>query len=202
MQIPATLLVGSVLAAATALFAAGCAVRESTATEDVGAIQLTDLDGQPRTLWASAGDAATVVIFTRTDCPISNRYAPDIRALYERFHSHSVAFYLVYVDPRQSPDEIRAHLAEYEYPCPALRDPEHRLVAATGATVTPEAVVFDAEHRKTYRGRIDDLNAELGLSRSAANTHDLADAIAATLAGKVVAEPVTEAVGCTIADLK
>ena len=68
--------------------------------------------------------------------------------------------------------------------------------------MTPEAVVFDADRKIAYRGRIDDLNADLGNARSAATKHDLADAIEATLAGQPVAEPVTKAVGCYIEDLK
>lgn len=165
-------------------------------------IHLLDLDGLPHDLEPADHEAFTVVVFTRTDCPISNRYAPEIRQLYERFHPRGVGFYLIYVDPREQPDAIRAHLKEYEYPCLALRDPEHTLVAATGATVTPEAVVFDADRKIAYRGRIDDRNAAIGQSRSVTTKHDLADAIEATLAGQPVAEPVTKAVGCYIADLK
>lgn len=192
-------LLGPVIAIAIALVLIGCA---KNVDRPPLTLQLLDLDDQPRELWQPDREGLTVVIFTRTDCPISNRYAPDVRELYERFHPRGVEFYLVYVDPRETPDAIRAHLTEYEYPCPALRDPEHALVAATGVTVTPEAVVFDTDQRITYRGRIDDLNAELGTARSAASQHDLADAIEATLAGKPVAEPVTKAVGCYIEDLK
>jgi hypothetical protein len=166
------------------------------------AVNLLDLDGRPHALFPDNQHAVTVVIFTRTDCPISNRAAPEIRQLYETFHPRGVEFYLIYVDPRQQPDAIRAHLKEYEYPCQALRDPEHALVAATGATVTPEAVVFGANHLIAYRGRIDDRNAEIGQSRSVATKYDLAEAIEATLAGRPVAEPLTKAVGCLIADLK
>ena len=109
---------------------------------------------------------------------------------------------LIYVDPRETPEAIRTHLKEYEYPCEAFLDPEHQLVAATRATVTPEAVVFDAQRKRVYRGRIDDLFVDFGKSRSEASTHDLEDAILATLDGRPVAEPETKAVGCIIADLK
>jgi hypothetical protein len=143
-----------------------------------------------------------VVIFTRSDCPISNRYAPEVRKLYESFHPRGVGFFLVYVDPRQTPESIREHLAKFEYPCPALRDPRHTLAAHTGATVTPEVVVFDRAERITYRGRISDLFAGLGRARPVATKHDLRDAIEATLHGQPVAEPVTKAIGCYISDLK
>jgi hypothetical protein len=196
---------------ATSIGAIGCSDADyvpphppaHVATAVAGApIQLLDLDGHAFDLWQPDDAGVTVVVFTRTDCPISNRYAPLVRELYERFHPRGVTFFLVYVDPREQPEAIRAHLHEYGYPCPALRDPEHLLVAATGATVTPEAVVFDANRRIAYRGRIDDLNADFGTARTAATKQDLADAIEATLAGRPVAEPVTKAVGCYIEDLK
>jgi hypothetical protein len=194
--------VGSAIAAAVWFCVVGCGHEQnrlpeiavtpaSTASSDKPA-GLVDLDGQPFDLWHSGENKATVVVFTRSDCPISNRAAPDIRQLYESFHPRGVDFYLVYVDPKEEPEAIRAHLKQYEYPCPGLRDPGHKLVAETGATVTPEA----------YRGRIDDRNADFGKTGSVAVKHDLADAIEATLAEQPVAEPVTKAVGCYIGDLE
>ena len=62
--------------------------------------------------------------------------------------------------------------------------------------------MFDGNRRMTYRGRIDDLYVDFGKSRPEATTHELADALSATLAGEDVVEPVTEAVGCYIGDLR
>jgi hypothetical protein len=188
-------------AIAIAICILGCG-GESNLGSNIDTQTLFDLDGRPHALLSDSHKTITVIVFTRTDCPISNRAAPEIRQLYETFHPQGVNFYLIYVDPRQQPVSIRDHLKEYEYPCPALHDPEHTLVAATGATVTPEAVVFDANHQIVYRGRINDRNTEIGQMRSVATKHDLAEAIEATLAGRPVAEPVTKAVGCRIADLK
>ncbi len=165
-------------------------------------VRLLDLDGRPFDLLKSDGNRVRVVVFTRSDCPVSNRYAPDVRALYETFHPRGVDIYLIYVDPKEQPDAIRTHLKEFAYPCPALRDPDHTLVAFTQATVTPEAVVFDNDGRITYHGRIDDLYAELGNARVEATKNNLHDAIEATLAAQPVAEPVAKAVGCYIGDLK
>lgn len=151
--------------------------------------------------WDEGPARVRVVVFTRSDCPISNRYAPTVRRLYERFHARGVEFALVYVDPAESPETIRRHVAEYGYPCRALRDPRHELVRLTGAQVTPEAVVFAANGHQVYRGRIDDLFLDFGKSRTEPTTHELADAIEAALAGRPVAQPETKAVGCYIADL-
>ena len=170
-------------------------------TEAVGSL-LLDLEGKPFDLWATTAPKATVVVFTRSDCPISNRLAPEVHRLHDQFTSQGVRFYLIYVDPDESPESVRRHLEEYGYRCAALRDPEHWLVKETSATVTPEAVVFDTDENITYRGRINDQYVDFGKARAAATTHDLADAIAATLAGEPVATPVTKAVGCYISDLE
>src|SRR5258706_7607896 len=48
-------------------------------------------------------DEKTIVcLFTRTDCPISNSYAPEMRRIHEKFSPRGVAFYLVYPDPDES----------------------------------------------------------------------------------------------------
>lgn len=125
-----------------------------------------------------------------------------MRGIFEKVHLQGVDFYLIYVDPSEKPDAIREHLRQYEYPCAGLRDPDHTLVAETGASVTPEAVVFDSDWRIAYRGRISDEYVEVGKSRTNSIHHDLQDAIEATLAGRPVAAPVTRAVGCDIGDLR
>jgi peroxiredoxin len=163
---------------------------------------LLDLDGKPFDLRKASTGRVHVVVFTRSDCPVSNRFAPEVRSLCEKFRPQGVDIYLIYVDPNEKPEAIRDHLREYKYPCPGLRDPKHALVAETKATVTPEAVVFDAKWRVTYRGRINDQYESLGKSRATPTKHDLNDAIEATLAGRPVAEPVTKAVGCYIDDLE
>jgi hypothetical protein len=165
-------------------------------------VRLLDLDGNPFDLWQQEANRICVVVFTRTDCPVSNRAAPEISRLYEMYHPRGVDFYLVYVDPRQQPDDIRRHLHEFAYPCPGLRDPQHTLVAYCHATTTPEAVVFNRDREIAYQGRINDLYVELGTPRSEPTTNDLATAIESTVLGQRVATPRTRAIGCSIADLK
>jgi cytochrome oxidase Cu insertion factor (SCO1/SenC/PrrC family) len=164
-------------------------------------VRLLDLDDQPFDLWAPGRAAITVVLFMRTDCPISNQCAPEIRRLYDIYHARGVEFFLVYVDPSEPADAIRRHLLEFEYPCRGLRDPQHTLVAYCHATTTPEAVVFGKDHSVIYQGRVDDRYADLGRGRAEPTSHDLADAIEATIQGRPVANPRTKPVGCVIADL-
>jgi hypothetical protein len=146
--------------------------------------------------------AMTVLIFVSIDCPISNRYAPEIRRLHDEFAGRGIRFRLVYPNPADGDAAVRKHLQEFGYPAIGERDGDHSLVKMAGATITPEAAVFDAQQRLVYRGRIDDRYVELGRERPAATQHDLRNALTALLAGETVNNPRTQAVGCFIADMK
>ena len=148
------------------------------------------------------GARATVLIFVRTDCPISNRYAPEIQRIAARFSSDGVRFWLVYPDSSETADSIQKHRAEYHYDFGVVRDPKHVLVKAAKARVTPEAAIFLPGRKLVYHGRIDDRYIDFGKARSAANTHDLEAALDAVVAGKPVPSETTRAVGCYLADLK
>jgi protein-disulfide isomerase len=141
----------------------------------------------------------TVYVFTTTDCPISNRYAPEIERLATKFKGKA-HFVLVYPVATDSPQMIREHLKKFAYSIETLRDADQRLVKQTGVTVTPEVAVMKGD-RVMYRGRIDDRFVDLGKERAVVTTHDLESALEALLAGKPVPQPETRAVGCILADL-
>ncbi len=141
-------------------------------------------------------------LFVRTDCPITNRYAPELQRLAQEFSGRGVVFSLVYPDATETPKAIADHIAQYHLPGEPVRDPDHRLVKRAHATVAPEAAVFDASGKLMYHGRIDDRWVDIGKARPAAQTHDLENAIAAVLAGKPVRQPETRAIGCSLADVQ
>jgi len=165
-------------------------------------VTVFDLAGQPFDPFAPADAKVIVFIFVNTDCPISNRYAPEIRRVSERFARSGVRFWLVYADPDTSPDAIRKHLQDYQLPPEALRDPQHGLVRLSQAHVTPEAAVFLPGRRLVYHGRIDNRYADLGKERPEATQHDLEDVLEALVQGKPVPYPTARAVGCYISDTK
>jgi hypothetical protein len=152
-------------------------------------------------LVAPAGVKAIVFLFTSTDCPISNRYAPEVHRLATTYGPKGVVFRLVYPNPAETAKGIRKHMAAFSYvgATQAFRDPKLDLVKFVGATITPEAAVV-VGGKVVYRGRIDDRYVDLGLERPAATTHDLGDALEAVVAGRTVPHPTTQAVGCYIAD--
>ena len=149
------------------------------------------------------GDVS-VLLFTRTDCPISNRYAPLVRRLYDKYAARGVSFLMVYPDPAENESDIRAHLADYDYPREFVLDVEHALVKMAGAKTTPEAAVFVAGvdgPQLVYCGRIDDRYVDFGVERPAPTRNDLEQVIKTLIAGQRVELRRTQAVGCTIAEL-
>jgi thiol-disulfide isomerase/thioredoxin len=160
-----------------------------------------DLAGNSVDPLKAANGKVVVLVFVRTDCPVSNRYAPTIQGLSEA-HTGKAAFWLVYPDKSESAEAIRKHELEYGYKIPALRDPQHVLVKQSQVQITPEVAVFDANRKLIYHGRIDNLYEGVGRARSAATTHELEDAISAALGGHSPAVDATPAVGCYISDLE
>ncbi len=160
-----------------------------------------DLNGKAIDPLKAASGKVVVLIFVRTDCPISNRYAPTIQRIIAAYEGKA-AFWLVYPDKAETPDAIRKHEADYGYKIAALRDTRHALVKESQVKITPEVAVFDASGRLVYHGRIDNWYVDFGRARRAATTHELDDAIQAALDGKLPAVRTTEAIGCYISDLE
>jgi hypothetical protein len=160
-----------------------------------------DLDGKPVNPFDTSSNKIVVLIFLRRDCPVSSRYAPIIQQI-SAHHERDASFWLVFPDKAETPQTIHSYLREYAYHLPALRDPEHALVKLTKVQITPEVAVFNRNHQLLYDGRIDNRYLDLGSSRPAPTTHELADAIDAALAGKMPAANQVRGVGCYISDLE
>ena len=150
---------------------------------------------------AASHGKPVVLIFLRTDCPISQRYAPTIQKLAAKYAGQAT-FWLVFPAKGDSAEIIAGHTREYGYTLATLPDPNHVLVNLAKVTLMPETAVFDGHGALRYHGRIDDLYIAFGRSRRAPTTHDLDDALIAVLAGKPVTHDARPAVGCYIADLK
>ena len=160
-------------------------------------IVLKDTRGQPFRIFTSQRARPTALLFIGHDCPISNKYSPEINRIVAEFGSR-ISFYIIYPDPDLKPADARKHAAEYGYRCPALLDPDHKAVKRAGATITPEAALFDPAGRLAYRGRIDDTFVDFGKRRDAPTRRDLRLALTAVLNGKKIAPNITRPVGCFI----
>ena len=162
-----------------------------------------DLDGHAVTLAASTAPAI-VLFFTASDCPIANRYEPEILRLEREFGPSGIEFWWVYPNPEDTAAVIRRHQAQFPGSAHVVRDTEQSLVHAAHITVTPEAAIFIPHNgalREVYRGRIDDRYIAFGQERPTAMRHELENAIAAVLAKHSVPQPGGPPVGCSIVPL-
>ncbi|HEX6162374.1 MAG TPA: hypothetical protein VFZ31_03340 [Vicinamibacterales bacterium] len=141
----------------------------------------------------------TVFVFTTADCPISNRYAPEIQRLAAKYGGNA-KFVLVYPVEADTPQVISEHKKKFGYALDHIRDTDRKLLKLTGVTVTPEVALMNGD-KLLYRGRIDDRYVELGRERPKPTTRDLEDALTAAIAGKPIAIKETRAVGCILSDL-
>ena len=148
----------------------------------------------------AAAPELTVFVFTTTECPISNRYAPEITRLSQKF-AGKARFVLVYPVASDSDAMIRAHVRKFGYTNEWRRDPAQKLVKHTGVRVTPEVALVDREQNVLYRGRIDDRYVDFGKDRPQPTVRDLERSLDAVLAGKPVPVRETQAIGCILSEL-
>jgi AhpC/TSA family len=193
-----TVLLRIVILAVTVLIVACVSVTIARAAPPATGVDLVGKQVDP--LRANPGKVV-VLIFVRTDCPISNRYAPTIQRI-STSYTGKATFWLIYPDKAESSAAIEKHLHEYGYELPALRDPQHALVKLGQAQVTPEVAVFDPNGQLVYHGRIDNWYVSFGHARPAPTTHELDDAIQAALKGSKPQVTTADGIGCYISDLE
>jgi len=168
------------------------------------------LDGKPIPTLAGPGARVVVLVFAASDCPISNRYVPEIARLSGEFVASdparpTVRIWWVFPSPSDTAPVVAQHNRDFSIHEHTLLDPHQALVARAHATITPEAAVFVVKGDsldEVYHGRIDDRYISLGQERPQAGHHDLEDAIRAALAGKPDPQPSGPPVGCSVVFLE
>lgn len=147
------------------------------------------------------GVRVAVFFFATTECPISNRYVPEIERLDHKFSKRGVRIWWVYPDPTDDAAAIAKHRKDFSITGPQFPADPEEAVNLAHATITPEAAVFlvkDGQLREVYHGRIDDRYIAIGQERPRATRHELEMAIEAALNGETAPEPGGLPVGCAI----
>jgi len=179
---------------ATLLLVWSCAASTATMPQ----FSLADTSGRVHTSAEWAAKRAVVLLFVSTDCPLSNRYVPELKRIESAYNPRGVAFYAVQGDATIAVEEVRRHAKEFDYTFPYLIDPSEALATYTGATTTPQAAVLSPRGELLYLGRIDNRLEDFGQERVQVTQFDLREALDAVLAGKPVPHPRTKALGCAI----
>jgi hypothetical protein len=165
--------------------------------EPVRLVTRANLDSFART------DAvANVFVFFSVDCPICNKYVPELDRLIAKFKQEQIRFCIVYPDETTSTEQIKKHAVEYRLAGEKVSDPKHLLVARSGATTTPEAVVYTGGGEMVYRGRIDDRFPTLAAQKPVPTQKDLESTLQKLAQGKTLTLRETRTVGCRITSLR
>jgi peroxiredoxin len=140
----------------------------------------------------------TVLFFIVHDCPICNRYVPEINRIVRDYQGRGFGFTAVYSEADFSREDAQEHARDYRFDLPFVIDSDHRFAAQLGVKFVPEAVVLNSKRELLYRGRIDDLYADVDKQRPTAVHHDLREALDKIAAGIKPDHPSRPAVGCPI----
>lgn len=164
-------------------------------------VTLPGADGRDHTPLLAGDKKAVTLFFVSPYCPTANTFVKEMNQIAADYSS-SFAFYFVHSDTDLKITDVLQHTELNDIKFPALMDKEQRLARLTKATITPEAAVLAPDGKTLYQGRINDLYLGPTKRQRQATTKDLRDALDAIIAGKPVATPRTEAVGCKISGMK
>jgi hypothetical protein len=182
------------------LFLAGLALGASVGFAGQSEPVAFDLRGQPANPFVQTNIVATVLVFVAVDCPISNRYAPELQRLRKQFVPLGLSFWMVYPDKETSRARIRQHAQDFGLGDQILWDPKHVLVRAAHARITPEVAVFTRPDNLVYHGQIDDRFVNLSTARPEPTRRYLQETLDALVNHEPIRTRETQAVGCSIAE--
>ena len=150
----------------------------------------------------------TLYIFVTHECPIANRYAPEIGRIAEEHLDLVGPTVVVYADANALAKDCATHFKQYYLATDSMEDEahvasvtmvhdaKHAWVKRFDARAVPTAVIA-RDKTVLYHGRIDDRNPRLGARRVQAGQQDLRNALAALRAGTLTPTR-TRVVGCSI----
>lgn len=150
----------------------------------------------------AAGEAApaTVVVFTCNHCPYALAWHERIATVARDYAQRGVRVLNVCSNdaeryPRDSWEAMvaRVEAEPLSWPMPYLHDATQDVARAYGARTTPDVFVIDGDGRLAYRGAPD-----RDWEDPAQDARWLRDALDDVLAGRAVALPETEPVGCSV----
>ncbi len=167
----------------------------------IAEFSLQDYRGKVHSLADFQESKLLVIAFLGVECPLSKLYGLRLSGLAEEFQKKGVAFIGVDSNRQDAVTEMGQFAKTHNISFPFLKDLNNVLADKFGATRNPQVFVLDAERVVRYAGRVDDqygFQTGSGYAKPQVTRRDLASALDELLAGKDVAQPMTEAIGCLI----
>lgn len=157
------------------------------------------VDGKSVSIADVRGKAGTLVIFTCNHCPFARGWEHRIADLANSYSKKGIGVILINAnDPAKYPEDdfagMQARAKQLGLQVPYVMDDTSGVARALGASVTPEAFLFDRNGKLAYHGTIDDNHRDA----AAAKNHYLKDALDAVLEGHPAPVAETKGIGCGI----
>jgi hypothetical protein len=157
------------------------------------------VDGRSVSIADVRGTAGTLVVFTCDHCPFARGWERRIADLADTYAKKGVGAILINAnDPAMYAVDgfagMQARSKELGLRVPYVVDQTSAVARALGASVTPEAFLFDRNGKLAYHGAIDDNHRD----PTAVKAHYLRDALDAVLAGRPAPVAETKGIGCGI----
>jgi peroxiredoxin len=161
--------------------------------------KMKNVDGKMLAIADVTGKAGTLVVFTCNHCPFAKAWEERIVELANTYSKKGIGVILVNAnDPTKYTEdgfaEMQAHAKARGLQAPYVIDETSAVARAFGATVTPEAFLFDKGGKLAYHGTVDDNHKDPASVKS----RYLKDALDAVAAGKAPAQAETKSLGCGI----
>jgi peroxiredoxin len=156
-------------------------------------------DGKDYSLASFAAAPVLVICFTCNHCPYVIGNESREKAFAEKFQPRGVVYLAINSnDVNAYASDDFPHMVErskkLHFIWPYLHDESQAVATAYGAIKTPQFFVFDRDRVLRYVGRMDNSPRDAALAK----THELSDAVEDLLAGRPIAMPAADAIGCTV----
>ena len=165
----------------------------------VAKTKMKNVDGKMLSIADVSGKSGTLVVFTCNHCPFARAWEERIVELGNTYAGRGIGVVLVNAnDPTMHAEDgiegmqERAKARGMKFPY--VVDGTSAVARAFGASVTPEAFLFDKAGKLAYHGTIDDNRQD----PTKVKAHYLKDALDAVVAGKTPAVSETKGLGCSI----
>jgi hypothetical protein len=179
------------------------AMATHTPTLGLGAIappfqDLMATDGKRYSLMSFAEARLLAFVFISNGCPTVRVYEDRLAEVQGKYSRAGVQLVAInsnnpHLSPGDAYPEMVKRARDQAFAFPYLKDEEGTLARALGAVCTPHVFVFDQDRRLRYQGRVDDSR-----DLTKVTSRDLDNALEALVAGRELANPVSDPFGCSI----
>lgn len=162
---------------------------------------LLDAQGQVHQIGSNSAAKATIITFLGPECPVSQRYVPELNRIAALCRTNGIEFYGVVSARKNAKEMAQGYVKDYSINFPVLVDDRLTLARWLAPSHVPEAYVLKPDGDVVYRGRIDDWYEAIGKPRAVVRHRELRDAIDSVLAGRTPAKAYARPVGCYFEEL-